>query len=60
MIVRRSTQSNELDRLPKNSLALQERMETIKRTTADQQPLTPRPPLENPTDLDKDDTFFLL
>lgn len=61
MISRMPTQSNEPDRLPKNFPALQERMDTVKRTNAEKkQQLTPRSPLENPPVVEKEDTFFLL
>ncbi len=60
MIPRRSIQTNETERLPKNFPALQERMDTVKRSGAEKQPLTPRSPLENPAGVEKDDNFFLL
>ena len=62
MIPRRSSQTTETERLPKHFPVLQERMETIKRSSAEkqQQILTPRPPLENPAGVEKDDNFFLL
>ena len=60
MITRRSTQPNEIDRLPKNFPALQERMDAVKRSNADKQQLTPRSPLENAANAEKDDGFFLL
>ena len=56
----RSSQINETERLPKNFPALQERMEVVKRANVEKQQLTPRPPLENPSAVEKDDTFFLL
>ena len=60
MIPRRSIQTNEAERMPKNFPALQERMDTVKRSGAEKQQLVPRPPIENPVGLDKDDNFFLL
>jgi hypothetical protein len=60
MIPRRSSQTNETERLPKNFPALQERMDTVKRSNAEKQQLTPRSPLENPAGVEKDDNFFLL
>jgi len=60
MISRRSAQPNDTDRLPKKFPALQERMDTVKRSNAEKQQVTPRSPLENPVVVEKDDTFFLL
>jgi len=60
MITSRPTQPKETDRMPKNFPALQERMDTVKRTNVEKQKLTPRSPLEIPVSVEKDDTFFLL
>jgi hypothetical protein len=60
MITKSSTQTNETDRLPKNFPALQERMDTVKRSNAERKQLTPPSPLENPAGVEKDDSFFLL
>ena len=62
MIPRRSSQTTETERLPKNSPVLQERMETIKRSSAEKQQLilTPRFPLETSAGVERDDNFFLL
>ena len=59
-MISRSTQPNETGRLPKNFPALQERMDTVKRSNAEKQQVTPHSPLENPVGVEKDDTFFLL
>ncbi len=60
-MVPRSSQPTEPERLPKNFPALQERTDSVKRSYAEKkQPSTPRSPLENPTVVEKDDTFFLL
>jgi hypothetical protein len=60
-MIPRPSQNNESERLPKNFPALQERMDVVKRSNAEkQQQITPRSPLENPTVVEKDDTFFLL
>lgn len=59
-MIPRPTQTNETERLPKNFPALQERMDTVKRSNAEKPQLSPRSPLENPAVVDKDDTFFLL
>jgi hypothetical protein len=58
----RSTQLNEMERLPKNFPALQERMEAVKHSGVDKQKqqLTSRSPLENAVAVEKDDSFFLL
>jgi len=53
MITRRPTQPNETDWLPKNFPALQERMDTVKRSNAEKQQLTSRSPLENPDGVEK-------
>ena len=56
----RPSQINEPERLPKNFPALQERMDTVKRSSAEkQQPITATS-LEKLTGVEKDDTFFLL
>ena len=60
MIPRRSNQTNEVERLPKNFPALQERMDIVKRSSAEKQQLTSRSPLEKLPGVEKDDTFFLL
>lgn len=61
MIARGLDPANETDRLlPKNFPALQERMDTAKRSKAEKPQLKPHPPLENPTVVEKDDNFFLL
>lgn len=60
MMMIRSSQINETERLPKNFPALQERMEVVKRAKAEKPQLTSRSTLENPTTVEKDDTFFLL
>ena len=57
MIARRTSQTSEVERLPKNFPALQERMETVKRGSVDKQH---RSPIENMTSVEKDETFFLL
>ncbi len=56
----RSSQINETERLPKNFPALQERMEVVKRANLEKPQLTSLSPLENPSAVEKDDTFFLL
>lgn len=60
MLSRRLSQTNEVERLPKNFPALQERMDVVKRSNAEKQQLTSRSPLENPPGVEKDDNFFLL
>jgi len=60
MLPRRLSPTNEAERLPKNFPALQERMDIVKRSNAEKQPLTSRSPLENLPAVEKDDTFFLL
>ena len=60
MITRTSPQTNDVDRLPKNFPALQERMDAVKRSSADKQQSPSRSPLENTPVVDKDDSFFLL
>jgi hypothetical protein len=60
MIPRRSSQTNETERLPKNFPALQERMDTVKRSGAEKQPLISRSPVENLVSIEKEDNFFLL
>jgi hypothetical protein len=45
--------------MPKNFPALQERMDTVKRSGAEKQ-LAPRPTIENPASVEKEDNFFLL
>jgi hypothetical protein len=60
MMMIRSSQINETERLPKNFPALQERMEVVKRANVEKQQLTSRSPLENLSAVEKDDTFFLL
>ena len=60
MITSRPTQPTETDRMPKNFPALQERMDTVKRSHKDKQQLTPRSPLEIPVNVETDDNFFLL
>jgi len=60
MMMIRASQINELERLPKNFPALQERMEAVKRTNVEKPKLTSRSPLENSSAVEKDDTFFLL
>jgi hypothetical protein len=59
MTPRRSGQTNEMERLPKNFPALQERIDTVKRSKVETQQLTPRSPLEDPAGVEKDDNFFL-
>ena len=59
MIPRRSVQTNETERMPKNFPALQERMDTVKRSGGEKQ-LAPRPTMENPASVEKEDNFFLL
>ena len=60
MLSRRLSQTNEVERLPKNFPALQERMDVVKRSNAEKQQLTSRSPLENLPGVEKDDNFFLL
>jgi hypothetical protein len=63
MLARRVSQTNEVERLPKNFPALQERMDVVKRSNAEKQQLTSRTPLENlpgVEKVEKEDTFFLL
>lgn len=60
MLSRRLSQTNEVERLPKNFPALQERMDVVKRSNAEKQQLTSRSPLENLPSVEKDDNFFLL
>jgi len=60
MITRTSPQTNDVDRLPKNFPALQERMDAVKRSSADKKQAPSRSPLESTPVVDKDDTFFLL
>jgi len=59
MLSRRLSQTSEVERLPKNFPALQERMDVVKRSNAEKQ-LTSRSPLENLPGVEKDDNFFLL
>ena len=59
MMMIRPSQINETERLPKNFPALQERMEVVKRAKLERPQLTSLP-LENPSAVEKDDTFFLL
>jgi hypothetical protein len=54
------SQTNEVERLPKNFPALQERMDVVKRSNAEKQQLTSSSPLENLPGVEKDDNFFLL
>ena len=60
MIIRTSTPPNDADRLPKNFPALQERMDSVKRSNVDKQQAPSRSPLESTPVVDKDDSFFLL
>lgn len=60
MMMIRSSQINEIERLPKNFPVLQERMEAVKRTNVEKPQNTSRSPLENLSAVEKDDTFFLL
>ena len=60
MLTSRPTQPKETDLMPKNFPAIQERMDTVKRTHVEKQKLTSRSPLEIPVSVEKDDTFFLL
>lgn len=60
MISRTSAPPNDLDRLPKNFPALQERMDAVKRSNAEKQQATSRSPLEKMPNVEKDDSFFLL
>jgi hypothetical protein len=60
MMMIRTSQINETERLPKNFPALQERMEVVKRANVEKPQLTSRSPLENLSAVEKDDTFFLL
>jgi len=60
MITRTSIPANDADRLPKNFPALQERMDTVKRSNAEKQQVPSRSPLENVPAVEKDDSFFLL
>jgi hypothetical protein len=60
MTMRRSTQTTETERLPKNFPGLQERMETVKRSNYEKQQLALRSLLESTTGVEKEDTFFLL
>ena len=60
MLLRELSQTNEVERLPKNFPALQERMEVVKRSNAEKQQLTSSSPLENLSGVEKDDNFFLL
>ncbi len=61
MLSRRLSQTNEVERVPKNFPALQERMDVVKRSNAEKQQLTSRTPLENLPGVEKkEDTFFLL
>ena len=60
MTMRRSTKTTETERLPKNFPALQERMETVKRSNYEKQQLTSRSLLESTTGVEKEDIFFLL
>jgi cell fate (sporulation/competence/biofilm development) regulator YlbF (YheA/YmcA/DUF963 family) len=54
-------QNSDSRRLPKNFPALQERMETVKRSGYEKKQVAYRSPLEKMVDSDKDtDTFFLL
>ena len=60
MLLRELSQTNEVERLPKNFPALQERMDVVKRSNAEKQQLTSSSPLENLPGVEKDDNFFLL
>ena len=60
MMMIRTSQINETERLPKNFPALQERMEVVKRANVEKPQLTSRSPLETLSAVEKDDTFFLL
>jgi len=60
MLSRELSQTNEVERLPKNFPALQERMDVVKRSNAEKQQLTSSSPLENLSGVEKDDNFFLL
>ena len=60
MIARTSPQNNDVDRLPKNFPALQERMDAVKRSSAEKQQAPSRSPLESTPAVEKDDSFFLL
>jgi hypothetical protein len=60
MITRTPPQSNDVDRLPKNFPALQERMDAVKRSNAEKQQAPSRSPLESTPVVEKDDSFFLL
>jgi hypothetical protein len=60
MLSRRVSKTNEVERLPKNFPALQERMDVVKRSNAEKQQLPSRSPLENLPGVEKEDTFFLL
>jgi hypothetical protein len=60
MLSRRVSPTNEVERLPKNFPALQERMDIVKRSKAEEQQLTSRSPLENLPGVEKEDNFFLL
>jgi hypothetical protein len=60
MIIRTSIPANDAERLPKNFPALQERMDTVKRSNAEKQQVPSRSPLENTPAVEKDDSFFLL
>ena len=60
LMLSRLSQTNEVERLPKNFPALQERMDVVKRSNAEKQQLTSRSPLENLPGVEKDDNFFLL
>jgi len=60
MTMQGSTQTNEAELLPKNFPVLQERMDVVKRSGAEKQQLTSRSPIENPSGVEKDDSFFLL
>jgi hypothetical protein len=60
MINRTPIPTNDADRLPKNFPALQERMDTVKRSNVEKQQAASRSPLENTPAVEKDDSFFLL
>ena len=60
MIVRGLKQPKDTERLPKNFPALQERMDTVRRSKAEKHQLKPRPTIETSASVEKDDTFFLL
>jgi hypothetical protein len=60
MLSRPVSHTNEIERLPKNFPALQERMDVVKRSNAEKQQLTSSSPLENLSRVEKEDTFFLL